>query len=144
MADRSGYIGRNPSDDKIIIARQTESLTSGQSNFVFTAGYDVGYMDVYVNGSKLINSLDYTANDTQNIIMASPLQSGDTVEFVAYKVFNFANPILEATGDFNVGGDLTAGALLGDGSGLSGVVTSITAGSNISINPATGGVTITG
>jgi len=55
MADRSGYIGRAPSDSSITVARQTNQPTGVTTTFVFNSGYDVGYLDVYVNGSKLIN-----------------------------------------------------------------------------------------
>ena len=59
MADRNGYIGRAPGDSSVTIARQTNTLTSTQSTFVFNSGYDVGYLDVYINGTKLINATDY-------------------------------------------------------------------------------------
>ena len=72
MADRSGYIGRAPGDSSVIVARQTNQPTSDTSTFVFNSGYDVGYLDVYVNGSKLVNALDYTATDTQNVVLTSP------------------------------------------------------------------------
>ena len=88
MADRNGYIGRAPGDSSVIIARQTNQPTGVlRSTFVFNSGYDVGYLDVYVNGSKLINALDYQATDTQNVVLTTPALNGDVVEFVAYKAF---------------------------------------------------------
>ena len=51
---------------------------------------------------------------------------------------------ITGTGDINLTGIATATSFSGDGSTLSGIVTSITAGNNISISGATGNVTITG
>ena len=108
MADRSGYIGRAPSDSSIIVAGQTNQPTSTTSTFVFNSGYDVGYLDIYVNGSKLINALDYTATDTQNVTLTTAAVSGDVVEFVAYKAFNLANVLSSAPpGNFTVDGSLS-------------------------------------
>ncbi len=109
MADRSGYIGRAPSDSSIIVARQTNQPTSTTSTFVFNSGYDVGYLDIYVNGSKLINALDYTATDTRNVTLTTAAVNGDVIEFVAYKAFNLANVLSSAPpGNFTVDGSITA------------------------------------
>ena len=52
MADKTGYIGRNPADSSVIIARQTFEPSGGTSDFTFTSGYTVGLVDVFINGSK--------------------------------------------------------------------------------------------
>jgi len=116
MADRNGYIGRAPGDSSVIIARQTNQPTSSTSTFVFNSGYDVGYLDVYVNGSKLVNALDYQATDTQNVILTTPAENGDVVEFIAYKAFNLTQVITETSGDLIVDGSVTAvdGTFSGD------------------------------
>jgi hypothetical protein len=127
MADRSGYIGRAPSDSSITVARQTNQPTGVTTTFVFNSGYDVGYLDVYVNGSKLINALDYTASDTQNVILTTAAQSGDVIEFVAYKAFNLSNVVSSVPGDLTVDGsvtatgNVTATSFIGDGSSLTGI-----------------------
>ena len=130
MADRSGYIGRAPSDSSVTVARQTNQPTGITTTFVFNSGYDVGYLDVYVNGSKLINALDYTASDTQNISLTTAAVSGDVVEFVAYKAFNLSNVVSSTPGNLTVDGSVTATSFIGDGSGL----TSIGIGTTGSIN----------
>ncbi len=160
MADRNGYIGRAPGDSSVLVARQTNQPTSDTSTFVFSAGYDVGYLDVYINGSKLVNALDYTATDSQNVTLTTAAEGGDVIEFVAYKAFNLTNVITETSGDLIVDGNITAidgnfsGTITqngvgvvtigGDGSTLTGIVTTITAGDNISVNQSTGSVVITG
>ena len=143
MADRSGYIGRAPSDSSVTIARQVNTLSGIQTTFTFNSGYDVGYLDVYLNGTKLINAVDYNATDTQNVSLTTPGQVGDVIEFVAYKAFNLAKTVVQSDGDLEVRGDLViTGSVSGDGSALSGVVTTITAGDNISVDQSTGSVTI--
>ena len=170
MADKNGYIGRSPSDSSVLVARQTNQPTSDTSTFVFSAGYDIGYLDVYVNGSKLVNALDYTATDTRSVILTTPATNGDVIEFVAYKSFQVTQVITEAQGDLTVDGsvsgtdgnftgDITSNTIEsntitqngvgvvttgGDGSTLTGIVTTITAGNNISVNQSTGSVVITG
>ena len=57
MADRSGYIGRAPGDSSVIIARQTFEPTGVQTNFTFTSGYTVGYLDVYINGGIAVRHI---------------------------------------------------------------------------------------
>jgi len=128
MADRSGYIGRAPSDSSVTVARQTNQPTTTTSTFVFNSGYDVGYLDVYINGSKLINALDYTATDTQNVTLTTAAVSGDVVEFVAYKAFNLSNVVSSTPGDFTVDGTVTATSFVGSGANLTG----ITAGATLS------------
>ena len=48
---QQGYIGRNPGDGRTIVNRQTSHVTTGvQTSFTMTVGYEVGYLDVYLNG----------------------------------------------------------------------------------------------
>ena len=125
MADRSGYIGRAPADSSVTVARQTNQPTTTTSTFVFNSGYDVGYLDVYINGSKLINALDYTATDTQNVTLTIAAVSGDVVEFVAYKAFNLSNVVSSTPGDFTVDGTVTATSFVGSGANLTDVISGV-------------------
>ena len=152
MADRNGYIGRAPSDSSVTIARQTNQPTGIQTAFVFSSGYDVGLLDVYVNGSKLVNALDYTATDTQNVTLTTPAQGGDVVEFVAYKAFNLTNVVTATTGDLTVDGSVTATgnisglSFIGDGSQLTGIdATALKDGNgDVRIQANTFGAVVTG
>ena len=148
MADRSGYIGRAPSDSSVTVARQTNQPTGVTTTFVFNSGYDVGYLDVYVNGSKLINALDYTASDTQNISLTTAAQSGDVIEFVAYKAFNLTNVVSSTPGDFTVDGSVTATSFIGDGSSLTGIANTNNIRTNFlevsGISTLSGGLTVAG
>ena len=91
MADRNGYIGRAPGDSSVVVARQIFNPTSSTTNFTFAGGYTVGYLDLYLNGTRLIEGQDYTASDTSTIILLSAAISGDVLEAVAYKAFNLAD-----------------------------------------------------
>ena len=144
MADRNGYIGRAPSDSSVVVARQVFSPTGVQTTFTFASGYTVGYLDIYLNGARLISGQDYSATNGSTVGLTTYANGGDVLEAVAYKAFNVAT-IDSAPGNLTVGGNLTvSGSYSGDGSGLTGIVTGITAGDNISVSGSTGNVTITG
>ena len=106
MADKTGYIGRNPGDSSVVIARQTFEPSGVQTNFTFSSGYTPGYIDAYLNGIRLINAQDYTATGGSVVGLTSAAQNGDVLELVAYKAFNLAS-INNAAGNFDVGGALS-------------------------------------
>ena len=90
-----GYIGNNPDNTPVIIARQSYTATASQTTFTFSAGYTPGYIDVYLNGVKLIDVSDYTASSGNTVVLVSAAGADDVIEIVAYKVFNI--------GDSNIG-----------------------------------------
>ena len=108
MADKTGYIGRNPGDSSVIIAKQYYTAVGIQTDFSFSAGYTVGYLDVYLNGIRLVSPNDYSATDGGTVGLTTYAIAGDTLELVAYKAFNVGN-VSNAGGDFNVGQNLTVG-----------------------------------
>ena len=106
MADGSGYIGRSPSDSSVVIARQEYTPSGVTTDFTFTSGYTVGYVDVYLNGARLIEASDFNATDGSTVSLVTAAENGDVLEFVAYKAFNATN-VTDATGNFTVGSKLT-------------------------------------
>ena len=106
MADKSGYIGRSPGDASVTVARQTFQPTGIQTDFSFLSGYDPGYIDAYLNGARLVRTLDYSASDGSTVGLTSAAQNGDILELVAYKAFNLAS-INNSGGNFDVGGALS-------------------------------------
>ena len=106
MANKSGYIGRNPGDGNSAIVRQTYSLTSETTELSFTAGYIVGFVDVYLNGVKLIDVQDYEATNASTIGLTTAAPSGDVIEVVAYKALNVGS-VTNANANFSVAGDTT-------------------------------------
>jgi hypothetical protein len=125
MAFNNGYIGRSPGDSSVVIARQTYQPTGVQTDFTFSANYDVGYLDAYINGARLIEGLDYTATDGSVVGLTTFAQNGDVVELIAYKAFTIADvrqsygnftvgANLEVVGNISAGGSVTAPSFYGD------------------------------
>jgi hypothetical protein len=77
------YIGNGPgvASQRIV---STLTATDGQTSFTPTSGYTVGYVDVYLNGVKLISGTDFTASNGTNVVLTSGASVGDTLEVVAY------------------------------------------------------------
>ena len=132
MADRNGYIGRAPGDSAVTVARQTFSPTVTTTDFTFASGYTVGYLDLFLNGTKLIEGVDYSATDTSTISLISAAINGDVLEGVAYKAFNL--------GDARRIGIQSGGALIGNVDTLNFVGT----GNTFALNGATIDVSISG
>jgi len=136
MADRNGYIGRAPSDSSVTVARQVFSPTGVQTNFTFASGYVPGYLDVYLNGAKLIVAQDFTATDGSVVGLTSSATSGDIVEAVAFKAFNAA--AVTQAAEFTVTGAQTNQSTLSvtGGTTLSNLIvtgiTTLSAGSSVS------------
>ena len=141
MADRSGYIGRAPGDSAVIIARQTYAPTGIQTDFTFDATYTPGYMDVYLNGVRLVYPTDYSASDGSTVGLTTNAVDGDTLELVAYKAFNVGS-VEEASGNFTVGGNLTVtgDTTLAAGSSVSFATTSfgLSGSPDVTVNNITG------
>ena len=77
--------------------RNTYTATASQTTFVIT--YDVGFVDVYLNGIKLLVTADFTATSGTNIVLTTGATVGDIVDIVAYGAFNVANTYTQATAD---------------------------------------------
>ena len=109
--------------------RQTYTATAGQT--VFAASYDTGYIDVYLNGVKLVSGTDFTATNGTSVTLTSGAAVNDTVDLVAYGTFVLADHYTETqsdaryvqvagdtmTGNLDVGGTVTADGLTVDGNG---------------------------
>lgn len=85
--DGSGFVNAGSSVNGTS-QRVVYTATSGQTTFAAT--YDAGYVDVYLNGVKLIAGTDFTATDGTSIVLASGAALNDTVDIVAYGTFNVA------------------------------------------------------
>jgi len=72
-----------------VYVRTTYTATSGQT--VFTANYDVGYIDVFLNGIKLLVGTDFVATSGSSITLSSGATSGDIVEILAHSTYNNVN-----------------------------------------------------
>ena len=132
----AGYIGNNPSDTSVRIARQIYTTSGPQTEFTFAAGYDPGYLEVYVNGSRQTEGTNFTANDGSKFsILNGGLGIGVTVEAAAYKAFNLANVSLSEVTDVD---DLTISGQIAAGTGDIGIATITAAGIDIGVGIFTG------
>ena len=92
--------------------RNTYTATAGQT--VFAATYDTGYIDVYLNGVKLLVGTDFTATNGTSITLASGASVNDVVDIVAYGTFELADHYTKTASDaryVNVAGDTMTGNL---------------------------------
>jgi hypothetical protein len=78
-------------------SRQVYTATASQTTFAIV--YDVGFVDVYLNGVKLIVTSDFTATSGTNIVLATGATAGDIVDIVAYGAFDLANTYTQAAAD---------------------------------------------
>ena len=131
--NRSGYIGRAPGDSAITISKQYFQPTGVTTDFTFSSGYDPGLIDVYRNGIKLINVLDYAATDGSTISLSTPVGVGSTVQVVAYKAYNIAT--VKATElDTTVTGSTIN--LTGDITATNATISALTTTQNLSVSAA--------
>ncbi len=77
-------------------ARFRYTASGGQTTFTGTddvgntLAYDAGFIDVYLNGSKLVNAVDVTVTSGTSVVLASGATAGDIISIVAYGTFNVA------------------------------------------------------
>ena len=114
------------------------TATAAQTNFTIATGYTVGFVDVYLNGIRLVVADDFTATDGTTIILATAAASGDSVEVVAYGTFNVANALLKS-------GDTMSGNLVVSGTTtMQAPVAIANTSGNTFVVVNTGAVTVTG
>ena len=77
--------------------RQAYTATAGQT--VFNATYDSGFVDVYLNGIKILDGTDFTATNGSSIVLSSGATAGDIVDIVAYGTFELADVYTQAQAD---------------------------------------------
>lgn len=69
------------------------------SQTTFSATYTVGFVDVYLNGLKLVPTSDFTASNGTQVVLASGAAAGDSVCIVASGTFSVANVYTQAQTD---------------------------------------------
>ena len=73
--------------------------TATASQTTFSATYETGYVDVYLNGVKQLNGTDFTATSGTSVVFASPLITDDVVDIVAYGTFELINVYTKTEAD---------------------------------------------
>ena len=90
---------------KGVANRSTFTASGSETSVNVESTYVVGQLDVYMNGVKLVDGVDYTASNGTSITGLTALASGDIIEFVALDTFTAANMISPSGGTFS--GDVT-------------------------------------
>lgn len=85
-----GYVGNQPDSTPVIVARQINTATGSVGIITFNSGYTPGYLDVFLNGVKLVDAQDYSAADGRTVNIIANAVAGDTIEMVAYKAYNLS------------------------------------------------------
>ena len=95
------YIGNSPGVASQRLVNEF-TATSRQTTFNVTSSYTVGYVDVYLNGVKLVNGDDFTATNTTTVVLTTGASAGDSVSVVAYipRGLVLDNGALGGTGNF--------------------------------------------
>ena len=107
------YIGNSPG---VASQRVTTTLTAtaGQTQFTTQSGYVLGYVDVYLNGAKLVNGSDFEAITGTYITLFAGATVGDVVELISYVPRGLSDGYTKAEADakfLDVGGDTASGNL---------------------------------
>ena len=98
------------------VASKVISITATASQTVFTidGGYRINQISVYRNGTRLADSLDYTARDGASVTLLSPATLADVLEFQIFDDFRVADAIVSAASNQTIFGNLTVtGTLTG-------------------------------
>lgn len=103
------------------VASKVISVTATASQTVFTVqgGYRINQISVYRNGTRLADSLDYTARDGASVTLLSPATLADVLEFQVFDDFRVADAIVSAASNQTIFGNLTVtGTLNGTSIGI--------------------------
>ena len=131
----AGYIGNDPAKSSVRIARQKYTSSASQTDFTFSAGYDPGYLEVYVNGVRQTEGTNFTANDGASFQILNGIGAGNTVTAAAYKAFNLASVSLSEVTDVD---DLVISGQITSGSGDVGIATINSSGIDAGVGIITG------
>ena len=69
----------------------TPTTVSGTDDAGNSLTYDANFIDVYLNGTKMVNGTDVTVTSGNSLVFASALTNGDVVDCVAFGTFQVAN-----------------------------------------------------
>lgn len=102
------------------------TATAGQTLFTVTGGYRINQISVFRNGTRLVDSLDYTARDGSSVTLLSAATLGDVIEFQIFDTFRAADAL-----DVNSGGNVNGNVNITGNLTVTGTTT-LSAGSSVS------------
>ena len=93
-----------------VVGTSSGSYTGSTTNFPAT--YDAGYVDVFLNGTKLVPTTDFTATSGTEIVLGTAASSGSNICIVGYGTFSLANFSVGDANDVDLSGISDGDALL--------------------------------
>jgi hypothetical protein len=88
---------------------QRVSYTATANQTTFSVIYDAGFVDVYLNGIKLLLATDFTGTSGTNVVLATGATVGDVVDIISYGAFNVANTYTQAQIDNKISFEIDGG-----------------------------------
>jgi len=92
-------------------ATSSQTTFTGADDDGATLAYDAGYVDVFLNGIKLVNGTDFTATNGTSIVLTSGATVNDILDIVTYGTFELANFSINDANDVSTVG-VTNGQVL--------------------------------
>lgn len=89
------YIGQSSS----LSTRSQTSATATSGQTTFTVSYTPGAIDVYRNGIRLQDGVDYTATNGTTVILTTGAVAGDALDFVKYSATGLSNVYSQTEAD---------------------------------------------
>ncbi len=95
----------------VIASRATFTVGTSSGSYTgslttFPVDYDVGQVDVFLNGIKLLNGTDFTATSGTTVVLTSNAATNDVINLIGYTLFSVAvgsiNGIIKADGSGNL------------------------------------------
>ena len=78
-----------------------QTTFTGSDNDSQTLSYAVGRIDVYLNGSHLMDTDDYVATNGTSVVLQAGAQVGDTIQVITHGTVNLISHIPDAAIDMN-------------------------------------------
>ena len=87
------------------VSSSTTTITGADDNSN-TLAYDAGFIDVYLNGVKMVNGTDVTVTSGTSIVFASAIGTSgtDVVDVIAFGTFQLSNFSINDANDVSTGG----------------------------------------
>jgi hypothetical protein len=90
----SGYIGPLPVPQGIQ-RKQSFTATASQTTFNTNGYTDGDFINVYLNGVRLINGTDYTATNGSDIVLTTGASASDVLDFETFQTFQLVDQQFE-------------------------------------------------
>jgi hypothetical protein len=92
-------------------ATASQTTFTGADDNTNILAYDAGFIDLFLNGIRLVNGTDFTATSGTSIVLTVGAAANDILEIVAYGTFELANFSIGAANDVSLTG-ITDGQVL--------------------------------